>query len=512
MPRQPNVMFIIADQHNAKCLGVAGHPQVKTPHLDDLVRRSVRFTSAVTTSPICTPSRLSYLTGKYSHNHGFYGNGGNDPDEHVSILGHLRRNGYKTASIGHINQPKWQERQSDFFRDAYPSALPSQPPAGPYDVYLEKAGLRHLRDDMYYPEQGEHPAGCVMDGRPSPLSFDHTVEGWCVREMKEFVDSCGDQPWFCYLGLPHPHSNYCPAQEFWDLYDHENIWLPPNFEYPMEGKAPHLRRMKEGARTSDWWLLFEPRTPEAGFLRKQHGYFGCISQVDHAVGQTMAFLAERGLLEDTIVIYTADHGDYACEHGVPEKAPGICGDAICRVPSIWHWQGRFKEGHVTDAVIQNVDLAPTLLSLLGLPPMPTVDGEDIRPLLEGRDAPVRAFGVTEHAWSKALLKGNWRLVYYPRRMFADDFDGKEFGELYDLGQDPWEMHNLFFSPEHQDKIRELQRDLMDFLMTTSSVKTILPWVKPKEGGGDGIYQHREADDRLHWRDVEETRKQVDCYI
>ncbi|NQT93059.1 MAG: sulfatase-like hydrolase/transferase [Lentisphaerae bacterium] len=512
---RPNVMFIIADQHNAKCLGSAGHPQVQTPHLDEMASKGTRFTRAVTTSPICAPSRISYLTGQYSHNHGHYGNGGCEPDKLPSLLAHLRAHGCRTASIGHINEPgHWQTHESDFLRDAYP---PSDGNAGgnfdrsPYDDYLAEAGLEHLRDDCFYPEQGKRPDRHSVDGRPSPLPFEYTVEGWCVKEIEEFVDTCGEQPWFCYLAFPHPHSNYAPAQQFWDLYDHDSIWLPPSIEYDASRKAPHLRAAREWYSDGDW-TLFEPRTHEAGRKRKQHGYLGCVSQVDHAVGRVMAFLAERQLLDNTIVVYTADHGDYACEHDLMEKAPGICGDGVCRVPSIWHWNGHFAEDHVSDAVVQNVDLAPTLCSLLELPPMRTVDGEDISDLLRGNDAPVREFGVTEHPWSRAILKGDWRLVYYPRKMFAEEFDGKVFGELYNLKDDPWEMNNLYFEQAHQEKVRELERDLMDWLVTTTSVKTVLPPPPPHTGTPHQRNQRMEADGKLHWRDVAGLLNQNKSYL
>jgi arylsulfatase len=289
--------------------------------------------------------------------------------------------------------------------------------------------------------------------------------------------------------------------------------MPPNVDYDMSTKAPHLRRTREQQEANpESWTLFEPRTYRAGLKRKQHGYLGCVSQVDRAVGEMLEFLDGRGLSDNTIVIYTADHGDYACEHGIIEKAPGICGDAICRVPSIWRWSGRFRAGQVTDRILQNVDLAPTLISLLGLDPMYTCDGEDVTRLLRGEDVVVTDFGVTEHPWSKSVLKGKWRLVYYPERMFADELGGRRFGELYDLDTDPWEMSNLYFLAEHQKKVRELERDLMDWLVTTTRIKTMLPWVLPREGGGGLLDQRAEADGKLSWKDVVHQGKARKIYL
>lgn len=512
---KPNVLFIIADQHNAKCLGVAGHPQVKTPNIDGLAGDGVRFTHAVTSSPICTPSRMAYLSGQYSHNHGHYGNGGCFPDKLPSLLGHLRRAGYRTASVGHINSPKdWQQADTDYMRDVYPGNV-DDPESWwcEYDDYLAGLGSQQDRDDLFYPEQGPGPDSWSMDGRPSRLPYEHSVDAWCAKETMKFIEQCGEQPWFAYCAFPHPHSNYAPAQEFWDLYEHESIWMPPNVDYDMSNKAPHLRHTRAQQEADpESWTLFEPRTYREGLKRKQHGYLGCISQVDRAVGDLLDYLDAQGLSDDTIVIYTADHGDYACEHGIVEKAPGICGDAICRVPSIWRWTGTFKAGHTTDQVIQNVDLAPTLISLLDLAPMHTCDGEDVTPLLEGENVTIHEFGVTEHPWSKSILKGGWRLVYYPKGMFAEELGQERFGELYDLEDDPWEMRNLYFLGRHQHKVRELERDLMDWLVTTTRVKTVLPWVTPREGNGGLFEQRQEADGKLSWRDVVKLKEENKRYI
>ena len=116
--RQPNVLFIISDQHNAKCLGVAGHPDVKTPNLDRLAREGVRFTTAITQNPICTPSRVSFFSGQYCHNHGYYGLGGRNPGGLPNILGHFRKFGYATAAIGKIHCPEnWIEKDCDYFKE-----------------------------------------------------------------------------------------------------------------------------------------------------------------------------------------------------------------------------------------------------------------------------------------------------------------------------------------------------------------------------------------------------------
>ena len=244
------------------------------------------------------------------------------------------------------------------------------------------------------------------------------------------------------------------------------------------GKAPNLRRVANHFRTSKW-QLFEPKTYEAGRLRKLHGYLGNVSHVDHAVGELLDWLKENDLDEDTIVIYSSDHGDYACEHGVLEKAPGICSDAITRIPWIWRWPGQFKAGRKADEIVETVDLVNTLCALLDIDPMETSDGKNISHLLRGGSGKAHRVGVTEFAWSKSLRKGKYRLVYYPPEMFPADYpDG--FGELYDLETDPWEMNNLYFDPNFQEIVRDLERELIHWLITTTRPTTVHP-LKPREG-------------------------------
>ena len=297
------------------------------------------------------------------------------------------------------------------------------------------------------------------------------------------------QPFFAHVSLPKPHECYTPAQEFWDLYDPSTLTLPPNTEYDMTGKAPHLRAAAKEWRESDW-PLFEPRTFEAARLRKLQGYLGNVSHVDHAVGELMVALDRLGLAESTIVIYSSDHGDYACEHDSMEKAPGICSDAITRVPMLWRWPGQFAAGHEASELGEAVDMVNTVCALVGLEAMQTADGKDISHLLRGEAGEVRRIAVTEFAWSKSVRQGRWRYVHYPREMFADEYpDG--FGELYDLDADPWEMTNLFFEPQHAARVAQMRQELTDWLITTTRPTTILPAV-PDDGGEQTIQRFGNA--------------------
>lgn len=504
-PKRPNVLFILSDQHNAKCLGYTGMTDALTPNLDKLAAEGVRFDNAITQNPICTPSRVSFLSGQYCHNHGYYGLSGPNPAGLPTVFGHFRRHGYATGAMGKIHCPEyWVEDDCDLFHETCKCSIDGR--SKDYAAYLEERGLTHLEDHGAMQEFGERGRQTV-EGRPSKVSYRDGQEGWVAAKAMEFMKRAHDTgcPFFLHVSLPKPHQCYTPAEEFWNLYNEDELHLPPNADNEDPHEAPTLRRTQERFRTGDW-TLFEPKTFEAGRLRKLHGYLGNVSQVDHTVGELVQWLDDTGLGEDTIVVYSSDHGDYATEHGAMEKAPGICHDAITRIPYIWRWPGQFKQGHVAKELVESVDVPATLSLLCGLPELETADGRDIRPLLNGEHAPVRDVAVTEFAWSKSLRKGDWRLVWYPKDAFADQYpDG--FGQLYNLREDPWERRNRYFDDDCQAKVEELRADLVEWLVTTTRPTTTLGPDIPASPqtvtrfhhtvNHDGTFNHRRVKDHTH---------------
>jgi len=469
--KKPNIIFIMSDQHNAKVLGHKGHPDVITPNLDKMAKEGVRFNNAISQNPICTPSRVSWLSGQYCHNHGYYGMGGPNPDGLQTILGHFRRNGYTTAAIGKIHCPDyWVEDDCDYFEEIANCSIGGNPD---YTSYLEGKGILDLMDWRYIHGFGKKGKQSC-DARASELTYRDTAEGYIVSRSFEFMDKViqdEGKPFILHVSFPKPHQCYVPTSEFWNMYDEDKLTLPPNIDYDMKDKAPHMIKSAQKWRTGDW-TLFEPRTYEAGRLRKLHGYLGCISQVDYAVGEIMQWIEEKGIAEDTIVIYSSDHGDYACEHGIMEKAPGICSDAITRIPFIWKWKDHFKEGHVANEIVESVDMAAAMCSLAGIDELESVDGKDISPLLYGEEKQTHKIGVTEFVWSKSVRKGKYRFVYYPDDMFLKDYpDG--FGELYDIENDPWEMKNLYFDKTYHEIVNELKGDLLEWIITTTRPRTTM---------------------------------------
>ncbi|MDX2225924.1 MAG: sulfatase-like hydrolase/transferase [Verrucomicrobiae bacterium] len=467
-----NILQIVSDQHIARCLGSAGHPQVLTPHLDRLAREGVRFTDAYTQNPICTPSRVSLLSGQYCHNHGFYGLSGPSPIHLPSLLSHFRAHGYRTAGIGKLHMPNlprdWIYPHCDLYAECYeygPTAEKS-----PYYASLEALGLREKEDSILLPE---FPGSHHHDARPSLLPYEHSVEGWSVAQAIRFMEECGSRPFCMQVSFPRPHQAFTPDRQFWDMYP-ENLATPPTLHQDPSGRPPHFQEMYQWYHGTPG--LIEPRDFESWSRRVWRGYLACITQVDHSVGLLLGFLDRSGRASDTLVVYQTDHGGYHGVHGLPEKAPGICSDSVCRVPMIWRVPG-IPPG-VCRQLAENIDMVSTVTTLCGVPALETTDGKDLTPLLRGSDRPVREVAVTENPWSKSIRWDQWRYVHYPPPVF-----GRETGELYDVEKDPDENRNLF--EDHPGEVREGRKRLLNWLIQTTRVKTIWPtltnddWDRPQ---------------------------------
>jgi choline-sulfatase/uncharacterized sulfatase len=446
-------------------MGVEGHPHALTPHMDRLAREGVHFTRAYTQNPICTPSRVSILAGQYCHNHGYYGLSGPAPQRLPSFLSHFRQHGYRTAGIGKLHTPNeprdWLLDHCELYAECYEYNPSSE--ESPYFAYLERLGLRDKEDSIRLPE---FPGTQQDDARPSLLPFEHSVEGWCVQEAIRFIDACREQPWCMQIALPRPHQCYTPARQFWDMYP-EDLPLPETIGNDASHRPPHFQQKVAELKNKQW--LLEPNTFENGCRRVWRGYLALITQTDHALGLLRKHLEATGKADHTIVIYGSDHGAYSGTFGVPEKAPGICSEAVCRVPFLWRVPGTTPPGRTCHQLVENIDIAPTITALCGLPAMETTDGCDITRLLRGDNRPVREVAVTENAWSKALRWGKWRFVHYQPEMF-----GQDTGELYNIEDDPQEMRNLYADGAHQPIVQQCRRLLLEWLIRTTRVVTANP--------------------------------------
>ncbi len=466
--KQPNVVFLMVDQHNAKCLGCYGSQHVHTPNLDALASRGVRFTSAYTQCPICSPSRMCYLTGQYAHNHGYFGLRGPRPIQLPNLFSHFKGHGYHTAAIGKVHLPEgWIDPNCDFFCEAVFGRSRSMGES--YEEFMRRHGIEDPEDEVTRNRLAVGQFLESIDGRPDWLPKELSREGFSVSAASEFVrNRPKDKPFLLWMSLSKPHPEYKPAQEFWDMYP--EIPLPPSADDEPTDRILSFRRTWHQQHENPPADV-EPRDYVSLRRRNIRGYYGNITHADWAIGQILSCLEQEGIVEDTIIVYTTDHGDIACEHGILEKAPGINSDSVCRIPYIWSWPGHLPQGVERSQLVQAIDMWPTLTSLAGLSEMSMWDGRNITDCLMDERKKVHEAVFTENPFLKGITTERWRMIRVPEGMFPGD---PIRGELYDRCKDPWERTNLFHSPTYSSIVQELTEKMLDWLITSHRPISALP--------------------------------------
>ena len=468
MNEHPNVLFIIPDQHNARCMSVAGHPDVKTPWLDKLANEGAYFRHAFVQNPVCTPSRMSFLTGQYTHVHGTYAIFNRCRPNLYGMHHFFKENGYEVAAIGkqHVDDT-WFCHQLDYWAaeiQDHTKYLNEAPRIADYAAYLNALGLSDLDDSVILPEdklaKDERPKGFQpLDGRPSKMPLEHSLEFFTAKQAIHYLENVRNKkkPFFMWLGYHRPHEIYTPSEPYASMYPPESIHLPPHSFDEFHNKPPRQQNYAKLCYDKDSPIFIFGEGGEVGLRRVVANYLGLVSQVDESIGKVISYLDEIGELDNTIVVYTSDHGDYAGEHGLIEKKCGISYDAITRVPLIIRYPKKVKAGKVVNSLVESIDVFGTLAQLAGFDPPTTVQGKSLLPYLESEDfdKELREAVFCENNWTKCIRTKEWKLVHYPEQ---------EYGELYNLKEDPWEQNNLYFEREYKDLIIMLRTKLLDWFI------------------------------------------------
>jgi choline-sulfatase/uncharacterized sulfatase len=442
MPDQPNVLFVMDDQHSARCLGGYGNDDVQTPNLDSLAEEGARFERAYCNNPICLPSRMCYLTGRYAHSLGIYGNYGGVPDDTISMPHHFRTNGYDTGGFGKMHIPvDWATHGFETRQDCDYADTRQWPEENDYYSYLKRLG--YAEDyDMGVGGSRNYPHS-VFD---SEIPAEHSVEAWTADRTIQWIDGRdGDDPFFAWMSFQRPHPPYAPPPEYTDLYDPDEIELPPRDPGEFADKPGGWQNRAgnmEGTSDED--------------LRQAVAYYyALITLIDEQIGRVLDHLEEQGELDNTIVAFVSDHGDFAGEHGFVRKNVGIS-EAVHRVPMIWRFPDGVDAGVVNEDLVESVDTFPTFCDLAGLPTPDPVQGRSLTDALTGgsidRDAVY-----CETPNHKTVRTEEYKLTHY-----VDNEDG----ELYHVAEDPWEHDNLYHDAEYADVRLDLQEMLLDFFAET----------------------------------------------
>lgn len=428
MKKTPNILMIMADQLAAKYTGTYGHPLVKTPHIDALAERGVRFDQAYTNCPICAPSRASMCAGQLVSNIGTFDNGTELPASTPTLMHHLKRAGYRTWLSGkmHFIGP---DQHHGFDRrlttDIYPSSFnwtpdwrqsPCPNPGSAVDQ-LSESGL------------------CDWSLQ---LDYDEEVHARALAGLRDLARLQGEgQPFFLCASYTHPHDPFYITREWWDLYDHDEVDMPVPGPIPFEEMHPY-----------DQWLQIHhmvDRYPptEEDVRTSRHAYYGMVSYFDDKVGELVGELGRLGMADDTIVIVTSDHGEMMGERGMWFKR--TCYDASVRIPFVVAGTERVEGGRSVSASVSLVDLLPTFAELAGLGDIGgKVDGHSLAGLLSGAESDWKHPAISEY-YSEGVCE--------PIRMAVKDrikyiYVHKEAPQLYDLEADPTEQNNCFDDPAY----------------------------------------------------------------
>ena len=439
----PNFLFIQADQMAAPVLPVYGHPLVKAPRLEDLARDGVVFENAYCNNPICASSRFSMMAGQLPSRIGAYDNAAEFPATVPTFAHYLRALGYTTCLSGkmHFVGPDqlhgFEERLTT---DIYPSDFGWTPDWS--------------RGDRQLPPSGMSMRSVVEAGRCQrslQIDYDEDVGFQAVRKIYDYARDPDGKPFFLAASFTHPHNPFTITPEFWDLYDHDDIDLPRYPGKPVEERDPWSRRYHYLIRQDEHEITDE-------HLRAaRHAYYGMVSYVDRHVGRLLDALEATGLADDTVVIFTADHGEMMGERGMWYKFNPF--EWSVRVPLIVRAPGNAR-GRREAKSVSLVDLLPTLLDLAtdGGPPdlVEPVDGHTWSGMLHGPDdsRPDEAMieFTAEGAVAPCLIlrKGPYKYVY----------SAPDPGMMFNVETDPGEQRNLCGDPAHKDVADAMLADVL----------------------------------------------------
>ncbi|BAN45761.1 choline-sulfatase [Metapseudomonas resinovorans] len=433
--KRPNILFIMADQMAAPLLPFYAPSPIKAPNLSRLASEGVVFDSAYCNSPLCAPSRFTLVSGQLPSKIGAYDNAADFPADVPTYAHYLRRLGYRTALSGkmHFCGPDqlhgYEERlTSDIYPADYGWAVNWDEP--------------DVRPSWYHNMSSVLQAGpCV---RTNQLDFDEEVVFKARQYLYDHVREGDGQPFCLTVSLTHPHDPYTIPAEYWDLYRDEDI-EPPRVQFADAEQDPHSQRL---LKVIDLWG--KPLPPHK-VRDARRAYYGACSYVDEQVGRLLKTLADCGLDQDTIVVFSGDHGDMLGERGLWYKMHWF--EMAARVPLLVHAPSRFRAARVSQSV-STVDLLPTLVELAGgaLEPGLPLDGRSLLPHLEGQGGHDEVLGeyMAEGTTSPLMMirRGPYKFIYSEQDPCL----------LFDLANDPQELENLAPSPDHQALLADFRAE------------------------------------------------------
>lgn len=481
-PPRPNIILITTDQQRYDALGANGSPFLTTPTLDALTHEGVAFDRAYCPNPVCTPSRLTLMTGQFPSRHGGYNIGTTALDKSRFLSVQLRAAGYRTHHVGKAHWHPWSDPSPErapvddlgtpwrdfvgFDTAELATGHVTWGVTGHYQRWLDLRGVdKARRHDLNRVERRfeADPNETGDWGVPSGL---HSGAWIADRTLAFLAQHTDDRPFFLNLGFQDPHHPHAVPFDF-DVRVNEAD-LPPRIDGTRDvGTVEPVAMLRSGtinasrhrgrfdvagnAGAHDWRAYFEDEAKDRG---TRAAYYSLVNLFDTQLARVMDAVRRLPATRPTVVVFTSDHGDMLGDHDIGQKGP-LAYESVLRVPLIVWSPDLFAPRRVAD-VVSLVDLSPTLLRLGGVA-LPASDGVDLRPVLERGEAPARSGARVEFKEEpdrvryKAWITRDFKLVVYP---------GEPFGELYDLASDPEEHVNRFDDPAFEGVKARLLTELL----------------------------------------------------
>jgi N-acetylglucosamine-6-sulfatase len=432
-----NIVLILADDHRADAMGFVGHPFLETPNLDRMAREGVHFPNAMVTTALCSPSRASILTGLYAHRHRVVDNNNPVPNDLVFFPQYLQHAGFQTAFVG-----KWHMGGD------------SDAPQRGFDHWVSFRG-----QGSYLPVA----AGLNVNGKQVPQRgyitdelTDYAVE-WLERRDRA-------RPFFLYLSHKAVHSNFVPADRHQGRYAKQPV-PPPASQDPA---AAIGRPMWVTNQRNSWHGVDYPYHSQLDVAEYYRRYAETLLAVDDSLGRVLDALQQQGVLDNTLVLYMGDNGFAFGEQGLIDKRTAY--ETSMRIPMVARAPGLLAAGATIQAVVANIDVAPTMLEVAGLQPPAGLDGRSMVPLARNAAAPWREELLYEYYWERNFpqtptihaLRGNRYKYIRPHGIW-------DLEELYDLSTDPQELRNLAIDPAHAQTLRQMNTRLFEILQETGGM-------------------------------------------
>lgn len=468
MKKRKNVLLILSDQQRYDTISAYGLNEVcKTPRIDSLAEEGMKFTNAFTSSAICAPARASVMTGLYPHNHGVIDNF-TDIKEGTPVLGECMTDaGYYCGFAGkwHVCHSKTPEdcgfEGKPFMGYGFPGSgvfkhlafdLPPSNSPNYYEEYLKENGL--AIPDVSEGFQGNNPNLQIQEmyaKHEGPL--ESTIEYFVAHETNRLIEKAAedDKPFLIWANFWGPHSPSIVPEPYFSMYDPKTIKEHPSYKETFENKpyGHYLTEKMWGLGDYGW----------EGFANIAAKYYGHCTMIDDMVGMMVDKLKELGIYEDTIIIYSADHGDCLGAHKLIEKG-AFTYDEIYRIPMVVKGLGD-KDN---DSFVYLQEIMPTILDVAGKTPSKPVDGESLLPLMKGEQV---TNGRTEVycEYHNHFYVSRQRMVRDHKYQFT--FNENDRGEFYDFVKDPHQLHNVCEDPAYADIKKEYMDKMSHYMKVTN---------------------------------------------